>query len=83
MLPDGTDYFAGDLSQEERKLAWATHYAHVFDLSPQQKLDAKGIGWKSKRTWYVLASKDHTLLPDLQRFVSKQMGPTVTEVKSS
>ena len=83
MLPNGTEFFAGDLSDEEQKLVWATHCPPVFDLFQQQKLDANSIGWKSKPTWYVLATKDHTVHPDLQRWVSKRMGATVTEVESS
>ena len=35
------------------------------------------------RSWYVLATQDHTVHPDLQRWVSKRMGATVTEVASS
>jgi pimeloyl-ACP methyl ester carboxylesterase len=83
MLPNGTEFFCGDLSEEEQKLVWATHYAPVFDLFHQQKLDANSIGWKSKPSWYVLATKDHTVHPDLQRWVSKRMGATVTVVESS
>jgi pimeloyl-ACP methyl ester carboxylesterase len=83
MLPNGTEFFAGDLSAEDQKLVWATHYAPVFDLFHQQKLDANGIAWKSKPSWYVLATQDHTVHPDLQRWVSKRMGATVTEVTSS
>src|SRR5262252_8329614 len=40
MLPNGTEFFAGDLSEAEQKLVWATHYAPVFDLFHQQKLGA-------------------------------------------
>jgi len=83
MLPNGTEFFCGDLSEKEQKVVWATHYAPVFDLFQQQKLDAKSIGWKSKPSWYVLATEDHTVHPDLQRWVSKRMGATVVEVKSS
>ena len=83
MLPNGTEFFAGDLSAEEQKLVWATHYAPVFDLLHQQKLSADRIAWKSKPSWYVLATKDHTVHPDLQRWVSKRVGATVTEVVSS
>ena len=83
MLPNGTEFFAGDLSEEEQKLVWATHYAPVFDLFHQQKLGANDIAWKSKPSWYVLATQDHTVHPDLQRWVSKRMGATVTEVASS
>jgi pimeloyl-ACP methyl ester carboxylesterase len=83
MLPNGTEFFAGDLSPEDQKLVWATHYAPVSDLFRQQKLDANGVAWKSKPTWYVLATQDHTVHPDLQRWVSKRMKANVTEVASS
>ncbi|MGO7300638.1 alpha/beta fold hydrolase [Rhizobium ruizarguesonis] len=83
MLPSGTKFFAGDLSEEEQKLVWATHYAPVADLFNQQKLSAGEIAWKSKPSWYVLATQDHTVHPDLQRWVSKRMNATVTEVESS
>jgi len=83
MLPNGTEFFAGDLSEAEQKLVWATHYPPVFDLFHQQKLGANDIAWKSKPSWYVLATRDHTVHPDLQRWVSKRMGATVTEVESS
>lgn len=83
MLPNGTEFFAGDLPEAEQKLVWATHYAPVFDLFHQQKLGANDIAWRSKPSWYVLARKDHTVHPDLQRWVSKRMGATVTELESS
>jgi pimeloyl-ACP methyl ester carboxylesterase len=81
MLPNGTEFFAGDLSEEEQKLVWATHYAPVADLFHQQKI--KSTPWKSKPSWYILTTQDHTVHPDLQRWVSKRMGATVVEVESS
>ena len=81
MLPNGTEFFAGDLSEEEQKLVWATHYAPVADLFQQQKI--KSTPWKSKPSWFILTTKDHTVHPDLQRWVSKRMGATVVEVESS
>lgn len=83
MLPNGTEFFAGDLSKEDQKLVWATHYAPVYDLFHQQKLNADDVAWRSKPSWYVLATQDHTVHPDLQRWVSSRMGATVTEVDSS
>jgi pimeloyl-ACP methyl ester carboxylesterase len=83
MLPSGTKFFAGDLSEADQKLVWATHIAPVADLFHQQKLGADQIAWKRKPSWYVLAKQDHTVHPDLQRWVSKRMGATVTEVASS
>ena len=81
MLPNGTEFFAGDLSEEEQKLVWATHYAPVADLFQQQKI--RSTPWKSKPSWYILTTQDHTVHPDLQRWVSKRMGATVVEVESS
>jgi pimeloyl-ACP methyl ester carboxylesterase len=81
MLPNGTEFFCGDLSEAEQKLVWATHYAPVADLFQQQKI--KSTPWKSKPSWYILTTQDHTVHPDLQRWVSKRMGATVVEVESS
>lgn len=81
LLPNGVEFFAGDLSQEEQKLVWATHYAPVADLFQQQKLE--NVAWKSKPSWFIVSKKDHTVHPDLQRFLAKRMGATVVEVESS
>ncbi len=83
MLPNGTEFFAGDLSEEDQKLVWATHLPPVADLLQQQKLGPDRIAWKSKPSWYVLATQDHTVHPDLQRWVSGRMKAKVTEVASS
>jgi pimeloyl-ACP methyl ester carboxylesterase len=81
MLPNGIEYFAGDLPEPEQKLVWATHYAPVADLFQQQKLDR--TPWKSKPSWFIVAKRDHTVHPELQRFVAKRMGATVVEADSS
>ena len=83
LLPNGTEFFAGDLSAEEQKLVWATHYAPAADLLHQQKLTADGVAWRKKPSWYVLTTKDQTVHPDLQRWVSKRMDAAVTTVESS
>lgn len=82
MLPNGPEFFCGDLSPADQKVAWATHYAPVADLFQQQKLTG-GIAWKTKPSWYILATQDHTVHPDLQRFLSTRMKAQVTEVASS
>jgi pimeloyl-ACP methyl ester carboxylesterase len=83
LLPNGTEFFAGDLSEQEQRLVWATHYAPVADLFQQQKLTADQVAWRTKPSWYVLATRDHTVHPDLQRWVSERMGAVVTPVDSS
>jgi pimeloyl-ACP methyl ester carboxylesterase len=81
MLPNGVEFFAGDLPEAEKKLVWATHYAPVADLFQQQKLDS--TPWKSKPSWFIVAKNDHTVHPDLQRFLAKRMGATIVETESS
>lgn len=81
MLPTAPEFFAGDLSAEEQELVWATHYAPADDLFDQQKITT--TPWETKPSWFILCTEDHTVHPDLQRWVSERMGATVTEIKSS
>jgi len=80
MKPDGVACFAGDLSAEEQGVVYATHFAPAVDLFTQ-KLD--GIAWRSKPSWYIVATEDRAVHPDLQRFAAKRMGATTVELKSS
>ena len=80
MKPEGIEHFAGDLSQEEQKLVWATHAAPSADLFTQK---VEGIGWKSKPSWYIVANNDRTIQPELERFVAKRMNATTVEADSS
>src|SRR5579864_2019517 len=80
MFPGGVKYFAGDLSEQEQKVVWATHYAPAADLFDQK---VEGTAWKSKPSWFVRAANDHTVHPELQRFVAHRMGATVTSLDSS
>src|SRR6201997_3384602 len=77
---DGVPSFAGDLTEGEQELIWATQGAPVADLFNQK---VEGTAWKSKPSWYVLAREDQTVHPDLQRSVSKRMKATTTEVTAS
>jgi pimeloyl-ACP methyl ester carboxylesterase len=80
LLPEGIDSFAGDLTEQEKKLVWATQCVPVPDL-----FEAKvgGTAWKSKPSWYIVAKNDRTVPPDLERFFAKRMGATTTEAASS
>ena len=80
LLPDGVDAFAGDLSEQEQKLVWATHMVPDVDLFNQK---VEGTAWRSKPSWYIVAKNDRTVHPELERFVAKRMGATTTEVASS
>jgi len=39
--------------------------------------------WKSKPSWYLVASDDKMIPPDAQRFMAKRAGATVAEAKGS
>ena len=80
LKPDGTDAFCGDLSPADQKLVWATQAVPVPDLFTQ-KLD--GVAWRSKPSWYVVATNDRTVNPELERAAAKRMGATTVEVASS
>jgi pimeloyl-ACP methyl ester carboxylesterase len=73
-------HFCGDLPDAEQKLVYATQGAPVADLFLQNH---EGTAWKSKPSWYVLASQDQTVHPELQHFVSERMKADTTEVGSS
>src|SRR5215472_1766537 len=80
LLPEGIESFAGDLSEQEKKLVWATQGAPKPDL-----FEAKvgGTAWKSKPSWYIVAKQDRTVHPDLERFFAKRMDATTFECDSS
>jgi pimeloyl-ACP methyl ester carboxylesterase len=80
MLPEGVRSFAGDLSEDEQKVVWATHFAPAADLFGK---NVAGTAWKSKPSWYIVAKDDRTVQPELQRFVAKRMGATIYEVAGS
>jgi pimeloyl-ACP methyl ester carboxylesterase len=80
LKPSGVQYFAGDLSQEEQQLVWATSYSPAADLFSR---NAPGVAWRSKPSWYIVTTNDHTVHPELQRSVAKRMGATTYEVESS
>ena len=80
LLPSGTAYFAGDLSEQEQQLVWATQVTPAPDLFSR---NAPGTAWKSKPSWYIVANNDHTVHPELERFAAKRMGATTYEVDSS
>ena len=80
LLPDGIDCFAGDLPEAEKQLVWATQYVPDAGLFSR---NAEGVAWRSKPSWYIRATQDHTVHPELERFVAERMGATTYNVDSS
>ena len=80
LLPEGVQAFAGDLSEQEQKLVWATQMVPDAGLFNGK---AEGTAWRSKPSWYIVANNDRTVHPDLERFVAKRMGAHTYDVDSS
>jgi pimeloyl-ACP methyl ester carboxylesterase len=77
---DAISHFAGDLSELQQDLIYATQgpaNAALFEA----KVDAPA--WKSKPSWYVVALKDGTINTEQERFMAKRIGSTIVEVDSS
>ena len=80
MLPEGIDNFAGDLTEEEKQVVFAAANPPTAQLFNQK---APGVAWRDKPSWSIVATNDHTVHPDLERFAAKRMGATTTELASS
>jgi pimeloyl-ACP methyl ester carboxylesterase len=80
LQPKATEFFCGDLSEQEQKLVWAVQGVPVLDLFTQK---VPGTAWKDKPSWYIVGKKDHTVHPDMERFCAKRMGATTYEADSS
>ena len=80
MKPEGVQAFAGDLTQPEQQLVWATHIPPDAGLFSAR---VEGTAWRSKPSWYIVANADRTVQPDLERFAAKRMGAHTYDVDSS
>jgi pimeloyl-ACP methyl ester carboxylesterase len=80
LLPSGIGCFAGDLSEQEQGLVWATQGVPDADLFNQK---IGGTAWRVKPGWYIVANNDRTVHPDLERFAAKRMGAHTYDVDSS
>jgi pimeloyl-ACP methyl ester carboxylesterase len=80
LKPSGISFFCGDLPEAEQKLVYATQGLPVADLFNQK---VEGTAWKTKPSWYIVATQDRTVNPELERFAAKRMNAATTEVTSS
>ena len=83
LLPEGTKYFAGDLSTEEQNVIFSTHYPPAVELLGQQDLSNEEVAWRKKPCWYIVSAEDKTVSPDLQRVLANRMNAKITELQSS
>ena len=80
LKPDGLPCFAGDLSEADQKLIWATQAVPDANLFNEK---VEGTAWRSKPSWYIVAKNDRTVNPELERAAAKRMGAVTHEIESS
>ena len=74
------DVFAKDVSPSEARIMAATQkpiFGAIFETP------SGTAAWKSIPSWYLVATEDRAINPDLQRFMAKRMGATTVETKAS
>src|SRR5277367_4149405 len=80
MLPEGIEYFAGDLPEEEQQLVWATASPPAATLFGAK---IESPAWRDKPCWNIVGTNDQSVHPDLERAAAKRMNGKITEVASS
>lgn len=74
------EVLANGLSEERKALI------HATQTPPSTSLTAVKMGltaWKNKPSWYILATNDRAVPPDLQRDLSQRMGAKTVTIESS
>jgi pimeloyl-ACP methyl ester carboxylesterase len=81
MTPKGImEDFAQDLPRAEQQLLIATQGPQAFAALQDKVTQA---AWKTKPSWYIVASNDRMINPDLERTLAKKMNATTTILASS
>lgn len=73
-------HFASDLPEEEARIVAATQgpiNASAFAAT------VSNVAWKTKPSWYIVATQDGAIAPDLERSHAKRMKATTTELAAS
>ena len=74
------EFFAQDLPAGERKVIYATQVPWAASATEEKVYNPD---WKSTPSWYVVASKDGMINPDLERFKAKLINAVTLELPSS
>lgn len=80
LSPKGiNEFFAQDASPEQRKVIHATQVTWAA-AATQEKVYSPA--WKTKPSWYIVATKDGMINPDLERYKAKLIKATTIELES-
>ncbi len=72
--------FAQDLGKEEQALLTAVQpqtSGSIFAAQPSQ------AAWRSKPSWYIVASNDHMIIPEHEAAMARQLNAATTTLPSS
>jgi len=77
---DFVGHFAGDVDRRQARVMWAVQQPLAGPAFGQ----AMGIpAWKSLPSWYLVATNDEAIPPDVERHFAARMGATTVEVAAS
>ena len=77
---DFVTHFASDVESSRSKVMYAVQQG----LSMSTFEDVMGVpAWKSLPSWYLVATNDEAIPPDVERMFAKRMGANTIEVSSS
>lgn len=78
------DFFHADFAADiPKKQADLMAQSQVMPAAAAFGTAAVEPAWKSKPSWAVVATQDRAINPQLERFMAKRAGSTVTELKGS
>jgi pimeloyl-ACP methyl ester carboxylesterase len=72
--------FAQDLNPNEQDVVYAVQEPAFQKVFSDVSVNA---AWKTKPSWYVVASEDHTINPELEQRMAKRANAKTTVLKSS
>ncbi len=73
-------HFAQDLPVEEARIVAATQGPLNVSAFGSQ---VSNVAWKAKPSWYIVATQDGAIAPDLERSFARRMKATTTELDAS
>jgi pimeloyl-ACP methyl ester carboxylesterase len=77
---DFVKHFAGDVDPTKAKVMYAVQQP----LAGSAFADVMAVpAWKTLPSWYLVATNDEAIPPDVERLFAKRMGATIVEVPSS
>jgi pimeloyl-ACP methyl ester carboxylesterase len=71
------DLFAADLSEDQSDLMARSQ---VFNFADNFKATITAAAWRSKPSWMLVAGKDRTINPDLERWYAKRANSYTEEI---